>query len=423
MLYKRNHYATGSTKCFNIVILIGPIMLKGLFKAVFIATIWFVTFVNNVYSQESLDNTQVWSQRMVESEMVRFPEAWQIDWDETPQWDYVHGLNLLAISEVYKETKDERYLAYVEGYYDLLVNEDGTIKTYDAEKYNIDMINPGKVLFFLYEVTGNVKYKKAADTLRRQLIDHPRTPQGGFWHKKRYPNQMWLDGLYMGAPFYAEYIVRYGDMKELDDVFLQFELIEEHLYDTTTNLPLHGWDASKQQQWANKETGLSQHHWSRSLGWYAMAMIDVLAVVPKEHPKTQWLNERFQRFIDATLTYQHSSGTWYQVTDLPQRDKNYLEASGTAMITYAIAKAVSLKFLPAHYKHYAEKGFAGILDQMITVDPQSNVISLEKVCAVAGLGGTPYRDGSFDYYMSEPIRANDAKGVGPFILAALYLGK
>lgn len=401
-------------------------MLKGILRAAsVIACTAFVSSAAdaNDWVKMPLDNTQSWSMRMIESEMVRFPEAWQIDWDETPQWDYVHGLNLLAITEVYQDTKDPRLLSYVKGYYDMLVQDDGSIKTYDINKFNIDMVNPGKVLFFLYEETGNPKYKKAADLLRTQLTDHPRTEQGGFWHKKRYPDQMWLDGLYMGAPFYAEYIVKYGDMKELDDVFLQFELIEEHLYDETTGLPLHGWDASKKQKWADKETGLSQHHWSRSLGWYAMAMVDVLEVVPAEHPKTPWLQARFKAFIDATLTYQHNSGTWYQVTDLGSREGNYLEASGTAMLTYAMAKGASLKFLPEEYKAHAEKGFAGLLDQMISVDPETNVISLEQVCAVAGLGGNPYRDGSFDYYMAEPIRANDAKGVGPFILAAHYLNK
>jgi len=401
-------------------------MLKGILRAASImaCTAFISSPVSaNDWVQMPLDNTQPWSIRMIESEMVRFPEAWQIDWDETPQWDYVHGLNLLAITEVYQDTKDPRLLSYVKGYYDMLVQEDGSIETYDINKFNIDMINPGKVLFFLYEETGNPKYKKAADLLRAQLTTHPRTKQGGFWHKKRYPDQMWLDGLYMGAPFYAEYIVKYGDMEELDDVFLQFELIEENLYDEKTGLPLHGWDASKKQKWADKETGLSQHHWSRSLGWYAMAMVDVLDVVPAEHPKTPWLKARFKKFIDAALAYQHSSGTWYQVTDLGSRKGNYLEASGTTMLTYAMAKGASLKLLPAQYKAYAEKGFAGLLDQMISVNPDTNVISLEQVCAVAGLGGNPYRDGSFDYYMSEPIRANDAKGVGPFILAAHYLNK
>jgi len=353
--------------------------------------------------------------------MVRFPEAWQIDWDEEPQWDYVHGLNLHAISHIYQQTKDLRYLNYVKAYYDLFIDEDGNIKTYDQEKYNIDMINPGKVLFFLYDVTGDNKYKKAAATLRKQLKSHPRTEQGGFWHKQRYPNQMWLDGLYMGAPFYAEYIMRWGDISELDDVFLQFELIEANLYDPITGIPKHGWDASRQQAWSDRKTGLSPNHWTRALGWYAMAMVDVLAIVPEQHEKTAWLLSRFQAFMDAALKYQDKSGNWYQVTDKGDKEGNYLEASGTAMLTYALAKGVKLGFLEQRYEVYARKGFAGMLDQMVSVDPNNNVVSLNFTCRVAGLGGDPYRDGSFEYYLSEPVNSNDPKGVGPFILAAHYL--
>ncbi len=420
---KHHHYATGSTECFYNVINKGLNMFKRILRAMSVAACAMIVTTTIAQAQTTLDNTKPWSVRMIESEMERFPEAWQIDWDETPQWDYVHGLNLLAVVEVYKKTKDERLFSYVEGYYDMLINDDGSIKTYNMQKFNIDMVNPGKVLFFLYEETANPKYKKAADLLRSQLVNHPRTPQGGFWHKKIYPDQMWLDGLYMGAPFYAEYIVKYGDMSELNDVFRQFELIEENLYDPKTGLPRHGWDASKKQKWADKDTGLSAHHWSRSLGWYAMAMVDVLAIVPSQHPKTAWLKERFHKFVDATLAYQHISGAWYQVTDLGKREGNYLEASGTAMLTYAIAKGVALQLLPANYKTFAEKGFAGLTDTMISVNPETNIITLEQVCAVAGLGGNPYRDGSFEYYMSEPIRPNDAKGVGPFIMAAHYLNK
>lgn len=372
---------------------------------------------------EPLDNTKAWSQRMVESEMVRFPEAWMMDWDEKPTWDYVHGLNLLGFTRVYEQTGDQRYFDYLKGYYDTLIDDKGNIATYKKEKFNIDMINAGKVLFFLYDQTGDKKYLLAADKLRAQFDEHPRTIEGGFWHKKRYPYQMWLDGLYMGAPFYAEYIMRAGKPEQLDDVFLQFELIEKHLYDPKTGLPRHGWDESRDQKWADNSTGLSPHHWSRALGWYAMAMADVLDIVPPHLSKRAWLASRFENLMTQVVKYQHTSGTWYQVTDLGDRDGNYLEASGTAMLTYAMAKGVNLGVLPAEFKGYAEKGFAGLLDQMISVDPESNVITLEKVCAVAGLGGNPYRDGSFEYYMSEPIRPNDAKGVGPFILAAVELGK
>lgn len=382
-----------------------------------------VLLADSAHAKEVLDNTKPWSERMVESEMVRFPQAWMMDWDEEPTWDYVHGLNLLGFARVYEKTGDGRYLNYLKGYYDTLIDEQGNIATYSGEKYNIDMLNAGKVLFFLYDKTGEQKYMLAADKLRAQLNKHPRTSEGGFWHKKRYPSQMWLDGLYMGAPFYAEYILRARQPDQFDDVFLQFELIEKHLYDAKTGLPRHGWDESREQKWADNDTGLSPHHWSRALGWYAMAMVDVLDIMPDTLSKRAWLAARFEKFMAQVIKYQDSTGTWYQVTDLGDRKGNYLEASGTAMLTYAMARGVNLGVLPESFRVHAEKGFAGILDQMISVDPETNVISLEKVCAVAGLGGNPYRDGSFDYYMSEPIRPNDAKGVGPFILAALELDK
>lgn len=378
---------------------------------------------NETIISNSLDNTAPWSVRMADSEMVRFPQAYMVDWRDEPKWDYVHGLNLLAFSSLYLRTKDQRYLDYIKGYYDKFVTEDGDILSYDVNKYNIDMINPGKVLFFLFDQTGDERYIKAAAKLREQLDKHPRTKEGGFWHKKRYPSQMWLDGLYMGEPFYAEYIMRLDKPTELKDVYLQFELIEKHLYSPTTGLPMHGWDESKEQRWANQTTGLSPHHWSRALGWYAMAMVDVLEIAPSEQKQHAWLAGRLKNFVDQVIKYQHSTGAWYQVTDMGEREGNYLEASGTAMLTYAIAKGVNLKVLPESYRRYAEKGFAAMLDQFISVSADNNVISLNQICAVAGLGGDPYRDGSFEYYIGEPIRANDAKGVGPFIMAALELGK
>jgi len=217
--------------------------------------------------------------------------------------------------------------------------------------------------------------------------------------------------------------MRARNPEQLDDVFLQFELIEKHLYDPKTGLPRHGWDESRDQKWSDKATGLSPHHWSRALGWYAMAMVDVMDIVPAQNSKRAWLAARFEKFMAQVVKYQHPTGAWYQVTDLGDREENYLEASGTAMLTYAMARGVNLGVLPESYRAHAERGFAGLVDQMISVDPATNVITLNQVCAVAGLGGNPYRDGSFEYYMSEPIRPNDAKGVGPFILAALELGK
>ncbi|GAA78409.1 glycoside hydrolase family 105 protein [Pseudoalteromonas sp. BSi20495] len=370
---------------------------------------------------EPLPNENLWSIRMAESEMQRNPQAYTLDWRKAPRWDYTHGLELLAFSRLYQNTKDKRYFDYIREYVDSLINEDGTIKSYQQSKYNIDMLNAGKLLFFMYDETKNNKYRLAIDTLYKQLEHHPRTKEGGFWHKKRYTSQMWLDGLYMGAPFYAQYIRRYGSETQFDDVIKQFELIEKYLYRSDTKLPVHGWDESKQQAWANPKTGQSPNHWSRSIGWYAMAMVDVLDQLPNNYNKKTWLNTRFKALIDAALIYQDSSGTWFQVTDKASIRGNYLESSGSAMLTYAMAQGVMNGYLPADYLLHAQRSYNGLIKQFILVDATNQRISFTQTCAVAGLGGTPYRDGSFGYYISEDIRANDPKGVGPFILASLAL--
>ncbi|MEP1444583.1 MAG: glycoside hydrolase family 88 protein [Paraglaciecola sp.] len=377
-----------------------------------------------VFASSSLlakGSDELWSVRMADSEMLRNPQAYTLDWRDTPRWSYTHGLELMAFWRLYQATDDERYFNYIQEYVDTLVKDDGSIKTYDISKYNIDMINPGKLLFFMWDKTQNDKYRKALDLLRSQLKDHPRTSEGGFWHKKRYTSQMWLDGLYMGTPFYAEYAVRFGTQADLDDVVEQFQLVEKYLYRDDTGLPIHGWDETKKQYWANKQNGQSPHHWGRSIGWYAMAMVDVLDWLPKTHAQHGWLKGRLQNLLDNMLKLQHRSGVWYQVPDKGDVGGNYLESSGSAMMTYVLARAVNKGHLPARYQAQAEKAYQGLLDNFIYHDKVNNQIHITRVCAVAGLGGKPYRDASFEYYMSETIRSNDPKAVGPFILASLEL--
>ncbi|MCU4675306.1 glycoside hydrolase family 88 protein [Catenovulum sp. 2E275] len=371
-------------------------------------------------NQPVLNSLLPMSQRMAQSEMLRNPEAWSIDWREYPRWTYTHGLVLLSFSQLYQQTGDIRYFNYIKDYADSLIDSSGNIKTYDIEKYNIDMINPGKILFFLYRQTGEQKYKLAMDTLRRQLKDHPRTKEGGFWHKQRYTSQMWLDGLYMGTPFYAQYIYEFADHKDYSDVIKQFELIEKHLYRADTGLPVHGWDESRQQQWADPKTGQSPHHWSRAVGWYAMAMVDVLEFLPQQSEQRKWLAERFNRLVKAMNKYQDSTGLWYQVVELPGKAGNYLEASGSIMMAYSVLKAYKQHDLDPSLLPVGLTAYQGILDHLISANPQ-NQISIEQVCAVAGLGGNPYRDASYQYYINEPYRANDPKAVGPFIMASLLI--
>ncbi|BFM45494.1 glycoside hydrolase family 88 protein [Flavobacterium sp. CFS9] len=363
-----------------------------------------------------------WSDKMALTLMKRHPESYRIDDSKTPKWDYVHGLVLHAIEELNKKNPDTRYTDYVKSYVDVLVQNDGTIKTYELDKYNIDLIVPGRLLFDIYAATKEEKYLKALELLRKQLTEQPRTASGGFWHKQIYPNQMWLDGLYMGEPFYAQYTVTFEGGKSLDDVAKQFELIQLHATDPKTGLLYHGWDESKQMLWANKENGTSPNFWSRALGWYVMALVDALDYFPKNHPKQKELIKYLNTVSVALAKYQDKSGLWYQVTDKGGSEGNYLEASGSSMFAYAFAKGANKGYLPSKYKTLANKAFDGLTKQLIRVDADGG-ITLTQACQVAGLGGNPYRDGSYTYYVNEKKKDNDPKATGPFILAAVELNR
>lgn len=364
-----------------------------------------------------------WSDKMALTLMKRHPEAYMIDDSKVAKWDYVHALVLHSIEELYKKNPDPRYKAYIRGYVDALVQEDGTIKNYEFDKYNIDLVVPGRLLFDIYAETKQDKYLKALQLVRKQLTEQPRTASGGFWHKQIYPNQMWLDGLYMGEPFYAQYTATFENGKSFDDIAKQFELIQLHATDPKTGLLYHGWDESKQMAWANKETGNSPNFWSRALGWYVMALVDVLDYMPKEHPKQKELIKYLNNACAALAKYQDKSGLWYQVTDKGGKEGNYLEASGSSMFAYAFAKGANKGYLPAKYKKLANKAFDGLTTKLITKVDADGGITLTHACQVAGLGGTPYRDGSYEYYVKERKKDNDPKATGPFILAAIELNR
>ena len=363
-----------------------------------------------------------WSDKMALTLMKRHPEAYTIDNAKAPKWDYVHALVLHSFEELYKKNPDPRYAEYIKNYVDLLVQNDGTIKTYELDKYNIDLVLPGRLLFNIYETTKDNRYLIAMQTIKKQLEGQPRTSTAGFWHKNIYPNQMWLDGLYMGSPFYAQYTVTFENGKNLDDVAKQFEEIQLHATDPKTGLLYHGWDEKKLMPWSNKETGNSPNFWSRALGWYAMAIVDALDYFPKDHPKQKELVGYLNNVAASLANYQDKSGLWYQVTDMGGREGNYLESTGSSMFAYAFAKGANKGYLPAKYKKLANKAFDGLTKQLIKVDTDGT-ITLTQACAVAGLGGNPYRDGSYEYYVNERKKDNDPKGTGPFILAALELNR
>ena len=368
-----------------------------------------------------------WSERMLMSEMQRFPEASKLDFKEDPTWSYTNGLVLKAAQEVYEETKDSSYYEYIYAYADTMVTSEGDIRTYKLSDQNLDMLNSGNTLLYLYTKTEEERFLEALKLLRKQISSQPRTPDGGFWHKKRYTQQMWLDGLYMAEPFYAHYTKMFSNGEEArkayDDIVHQFDLIQEHTYDSKTGLLYHGWDSSKEQKWANKETGTSPHFWSRAMGWYGMAMVDVLDYLPEDHPGRDKIIKYLNQFAEAVTKYQDAeSGLWYQVLDQGDREGNYLEASGTSMFTYTFAKASKQGYLSEEYMQVAEKAYSGLLKNLVSVE-ENGIVNLNQVCAVAGLGGDPYRDASYEYYVNEEIRSNDPKGTGPFILASLQLGK
>ena len=359
------------------------------------------------------------SVRLAESEMVRCPESWQLDFQPKLKWDYCHGVELQAFLRLEEMYGDSRYFDYAEAYCDTMVREDGTVVAYKREEFSLDRVNTGKILFNMYARTGEEKYKKALDLMYSQFEGQPRTKEVGFWHKKVYPHQMWLDGLYMGAPFYAEYAARYGKPEAFQDVINQFCVVARHTYDPATGLYKHAWDESREQFWCNKENGQSAHSWGRAMGWFAMALVETLEFVPVDEPNRDSLLAILDNVVKQIERYQDKkTGLWYQVLDRSGDRGNYLESSVSAMFIYSLYKGIRLGVVPATYMTVADKGFEGFMKRFIKVG-KKGVVSITDCCAVAGLGGKNMRDGSYDYYINELIRDNDPKAVGPFINACL----
>lgn len=350
--------------------------------------------------------------------------AWNLETTQNGRrksgWSYVDGCMILAMIEMHRLTGEKRYLEFADSFIDHRVHEDGSIDGYSVEEYNIDSINAGKTLFSLYDINKKEKYRRAIDLIYSQIQTHPRTQEGNFWHKKIYPNQVWLDGLYMAQPFYMEYETRFNDRKNYDDIFLQFQNVVKKMRDPVNGLYFHAYDASKTAFWCNKETGLCQHYWLRALGWYSMALVDTLEKCDPDAAGSKYaeLKEVFVALIDSMLGIQDMSGMWYQLPAIGYDSRNYLETSGTAIFAYSILKAVRLGFLPEYYRNPAIKAFYAIIDRYL-IQNEAGKLHLGGICLVAGLGpeGNLRRDGSYEYYLSEPIVVDDAKGVAPFILA------
>lgn len=362
-----------------------------------------------------------YSQQLAQTAMRTWPDSFSVKPGGPARWSYDQGVILKGIEGIWKLYGDASYFNYIQHSMDYYVRDDGSIRDYKRDEFNIDHTNNGKLVMLLYNITGKEKYKKATDHIRTQFNDHPRTKEGGFWHKKIYPWQVWLDGLYMGQPFYAEYAKWARQDTVFDDIARQFINIERHTRDAKTGLLYHGWDESKEQKWANKETGCSPNFWGRAMGWYGMAMVDVLDHFPPDHPGRDSIIGILNRFAKAITAVQDvKSGLWYDILDMPNREKNYKEASASCMFVYTLAKAVRNGYIPATYQLTAKKAYNGIIKEFIEVDANGQT-NLKGTVSVSGLGGKPYRDGSFEYYMSEPVVVNDPKGMGAFILCSVEM--
>lgn len=355
------------------------------------------------------------------------PEApiWNIEnikHGKAPGWNYIDGCMMTSLYTIYKQTGIKRYLEFIDNFVDYYVFEDGSIRGYELDTYNVDNINEGRVLFDLYRETGKAKYKKAIDLLYSQLQGQPRTQTGNFWHKKIYPNQVWLDGLYMAQVFYTRYETEFNGGKNYPDIVNQFQSVYDNMYDKQKRLYYHGWDASRQSFWSDKLTGLSKSFWLRSVGWYTVGLVDAISYFTAQTEQSSALRSRlikiFKETIEGLERYvDPETHMFWQVVDQIGRAGNYPETSGSAMIAYAMMKGARLGFVDEKFALLGKSVFDGICKQYLT--ETDGKLNLGGICLMAGLGPETNRrrDGTYEYYISEPVVENDAKGTGPFVMA------
>lgn len=342
-----------------------------------------------------------------------------------PSWNYIDGCMMNSLLELYKSSGDKKYLDFVKSYIDFFVKEDGSIFGYHKDKYSTDDITESRTLFALYDITHEEKYLKAIKNTYEQIKEQPRIKAGNFWHKKIYPNQVWLDGLYMAQPFYLLYETKLNNMTNYNDIINQFKNVRKFMYDESKHLYYHAFDESREAFWADKVTGLSKNFWLRAIGWYTVALVDCAEIINEQmYDEYRTLTSLFKETINGLLEYQDKeSKLFYQVVDQGAREGNYLETSGSAMIAYSILKAVRLEILPERFRQIGLDIFNGICDKYLV--ERDGDLNLGGICLVAGLGpeDNRRRDGSYEYYISEPVVENDAKGVGAFIMAYIEVKK
>ena len=368
----------------------------------------------------SSNNALQLAQEIGKSEMRHNPEIWTCDGAEKPKWEYTPTLMARAFVELYNETGDTVYLNHAQRFADQFINEDVAILTYKQSLYNMDRIQGGNFLILLNALNPQPQYLTAIETLRDQLRAQPRTAEGGFWHKQVYEHQMWLDGLFTGTTFYARYAAWKPEPEAWSDIANQFLTVDKHTR-KANGLNHHGWDESRQMAWSDSVTGCSAETWGRAEGWYVMALVDVLELMPADQPERPELIAILNRVMEALMAVQDKdTHLWYQVPDKGNQEGNYMESTCSAMYCYAMAKGVRIGVLDKKYKKEAQQVLEGLKAHKIVTN-EDGTLSLIDCCAVAGLGGNPFRDGTYDYYIHERIRKDDPKGVAPLILACLEL--
>ena len=376
-----------------------------------------------------------YSEWLTYSEMKRVPHSYLLDFSSKPKWSYVMGIEMEGMLDTYEHYKEgnNAILDYLKEYPAKMIDEKGNITGYKYEDFNLDNVRTAKFILRMHNLFPSKGTEKALKTLFKQLQNQPRTKEGVYWHKAIYANQVWLDGIFMGLPFYCNYAVQTMKPKKaekyLNDAVDQMVKTDYRTYDEKTQLWKHAWDETHQQFWANKKDGKSQHCWARALGWYVMAMTECLDAMPENYARRQEVIDLLNKAMKSVVKYQDKkTGVWYDVLDV-KSDKNYLESTASSMFAYVLLKGYRKGYLSEEYLKAGVKAYNGILKQFIKVNADKT-ISLTRCCAVSGLGPGPgpyvkkpnyKRDGSFEYYMSEPIRDNDAKGVGPFIWASLEM--
>ena len=363
---------------------------------------------------------QKWSVRMANSVLTR-SDSLIYYVDRNPKWAYDVAFLGMAVDRL--GGVDPKYSKYMEDWVNWFVKPDGSVTDYRLKEYNLDRIFPGRNIITVYKRHPDKKYKIAMDNFIAQLNSHPKTNSGGYWHKNIYPWQMWLDGIFMASTYMANYAGEFNAPQWFDVATSQTKMIYEKTLDPETGLLMHAWDESRSQKWCDTLTGKSHYPWSRATGWYTMAIIDILEYLPTDHPDRDNLISILQRICEALLKVRDpDSGIWYQVLNQGGREGNYLEGSGSAMFTYVFAKGARLGYLDKKFRTIAESSFEGIINKLITVDDKG-FVTMHDICGGCGLGGNPYRDGSYEYYVNEKRFDNDTKGVAPFIMAAIELDR